>query len=128
LKPGILVERRVLQSCGRKPKSLHQEERVVIIQAIFDDVFEEALGFRVSSEHGGGHDTAKEERHSPALWHECNKEHVHEVYRTSRAYGGAACPTSSLDPFIRATSIHFAVLHIWLHHIVVGGGEETLPS
>jgi hypothetical protein len=22
--------------------------------------------------------------------------------------------------------MHFAVLHIWLHHIVIGGGEETL--
>jgi hypothetical protein len=42
-------------------KSLHQEEGVVVVQAIFYDVFEEALGFRVSSKHGGGHDTAKEE-------------------------------------------------------------------
>jgi hypothetical protein len=46
-------------------KSLHQEEGVIIVQAIFEDVFEEALGFRVSSKHGGGHGTAKEERHSP---------------------------------------------------------------
>jgi hypothetical protein len=107
-------------------KYLHQEEGVVVVQAIFDDVFEEALGFRVSSEHGGGHDTAKEERHSPPRWHESNKEHVHEVYRTSRAYGGAAGSTSSIDPFIRATSIHSTVLHIWLHHIVGGGGGETL--
>jgi hypothetical protein len=42
-------------------KSLLQEEGVIVIQAIFDNVFEEALGFRVSSEHGGGYDTAKEE-------------------------------------------------------------------
>jgi hypothetical protein len=41
-------------------KSLHQEEGVVIVQSIFDDVFEEALGFRVSSEHGGGHGTVEE--------------------------------------------------------------------
>jgi hypothetical protein len=108
-------------------KSLHQEEGVIVIQAIFDDIFEEALGFRVSSEHGGGHDTAKEERHSPPRWHEGNKEHVHEVYRTSKAYEGVARPTSSIDPFIRATSIHSVVLHIWLHHIVGGGGGgETL--
>jgi hypothetical protein len=46
-------------------KSLHQEEGVIVVQAIFDDVFEEALGLQVSSEHGGGHGTAKEERHSP---------------------------------------------------------------
>jgi hypothetical protein len=106
-------------------KSLHQEG-VIVVQAIFDDVFEEALGFRVSSEHGGGHGTAKEERHSPPWWHAGNREHVHEVYRTSKAYGGAACPTSSIDPFICATSIYSAVLHIWLHHIVGGGGEKTL--
>jgi hypothetical protein len=49
-------------------KSLQQEEGVVVVQAIFDAVFEEALGFRVSSEHGGGHGTAKEERHSPHRW------------------------------------------------------------
>jgi hypothetical protein len=107
-------------------KSLHQEEGFVVVQAIFDDVFKEALGFRVSSEHGGGHDTAKEERHFPPLWYESYKELVYEVYRTSRAYGGAARPTSSIDPFIRSTSIHSAVLHIWLHHLVGGGGEETL--
>jgi hypothetical protein len=40
-------------------KSLHQEDGVVIVQAISDDVFEEALSFRVFSEHGGGHGTAK---------------------------------------------------------------------
>jgi hypothetical protein len=107
-------------------KSLHQEEGVIVVQAIFNNVFEEALGFRVSSEHGGGHSTAKEERHSLPRWHESNKEHIHEVYQTSRAYGGAVRPTSTIDPFIRTTSIHSAVLHIWLHHIVGGGGEETL--
>jgi hypothetical protein len=42
-------------------KSLHQEEGVIVVQAIFDDVFEEALSFQVSLEHGGGHDTTKEE-------------------------------------------------------------------
>jgi hypothetical protein len=107
-------------------QSLLQEEGVIVVQAIFDNVFEEALGFLVSSEHGGGYGTAKEQRHSPPRWHESNKEHVHEVYRTSRAYGGAARPTSSIDPFIHTTSIHSAVLQIWLHHIVGGGGEETL--
>jgi hypothetical protein len=108
-------------------KSLHQEEGVIVVQAIFDGVFEEALGFRVSSEHGGGHDTAKEERHSPPRWHEGNKELIHEVYRTSRAYGRSARPTSLNDLFIRSTSVYSAVLLIWLHHHVEGGGgEETL--
>jgi hypothetical protein len=61
-------------------KSLHQEEGVVVVQAIFDEVFEEELGFRVSSKYGGGHDTAKEEQHSPPRWYEGHKELVHEVY------------------------------------------------
>jgi hypothetical protein len=109
-------------------KLIHQEEEVVVIQAVVDDVFEEAFGFRVSSKHGGGYGTTKEERHSPPRWHEGNKEHVHEVYRTSRAHGGAARSTSTIDPFDRATSIHFEIFLIWLHHIVGGGGEEALSS
>jgi hypothetical protein len=109
-------------------KFILQEEGVIVIQVVVNDVFEEALGFRVSSEHGGGYDTTEEERHSPPWWHEGNKEQVHEVYRTSRANGGAARSTSTIDPFIHATSIYSAVFHIWLHHIVRGGGEETLSS
>jgi hypothetical protein len=42
-------------------KSFQQEEGVIVVQAIFDDVFKEVLIFRVSSEHEGGHDTSKEE-------------------------------------------------------------------
>jgi hypothetical protein len=39
----------------------HQEEGIIVVQTIIDNLFEEALGFRVSSEYGGGHDTAEEE-------------------------------------------------------------------
>jgi hypothetical protein len=42
-------------------KSFHHEEGIIIIQAIINNLFEEALGFRVSSEHGGGHGTTEEE-------------------------------------------------------------------
>jgi hypothetical protein len=42
-------------------KSFHQEEGIIVVQAIIDNFFKEALGFRVSSEHGGGHDTTEEE-------------------------------------------------------------------
>jgi hypothetical protein len=42
-------------------KPFHQEKRIVVIQAIIDNIFEEALGFRVSSKYGGGHGTAEEE-------------------------------------------------------------------
>jgi hypothetical protein len=110
-------------------KSLLQEEGFIVIQAVVGDVFEEALGFRVSSEHGDGYDTTtKEERRSPPRWHEGNKEHVHEVYRTSRAHGGAARSTTMIDPFDRATSIHSDIFLIGLRHIVGGGGEEALSS
>jgi hypothetical protein len=109
-------------------KSLLQDEGFIVIHAVVDDVFEEALGFRVSSEHGDGYGTTKEERCSPIWWHEGNKEHVHEVYRTSRAHGGAARSTSTINLFDRATSIHFDIFLIWLHHIVRGGGEEALLS
>jgi hypothetical protein len=109
-------------------KSLLQEEGFIIIQVVVNDVFEEALGFRVSSEHGGGYGTTNEERRSRPWWYEGNKEHVHEVYRTSRAHGGAACSTSTIDPFNRATSIHSDIFLVWLHHIVGGGGEEALSS
>jgi hypothetical protein len=50
-------------------KSLHQEEGIIVVQAFIDNIFEEALGFRVSSEYGGGHDTAKEEQHSSPRRH-----------------------------------------------------------
>jgi hypothetical protein len=77
--------------------------------------FKEALGFRVSSEYGGGHDTV-EEGHTKL---------VYEVHRTSRTYGGAARPTSSLDMIIHSTSIRSAVLQIWIYHHDRGGGEEA---
>jgi hypothetical protein len=60
--------------------------------------------------------------------YEGHKELVHEVYRTSRTYGGAERPTLSIDPIIRSTSVHSTVLRICLHHLVGGKGEETLSS
>jgi hypothetical protein len=33
-----------------------------------------------------------------------------------------------IDLIIRSTSIHSAVLRIWLHHHVGGGREETFSS
>jgi hypothetical protein len=41
--------------------SFHQEEGIIVIQAIIENLFEGALGFRVSSVYGGGHGTAEEE-------------------------------------------------------------------
>jgi hypothetical protein len=51
----------VQQTCGRKLQAFCQEEGIIVIQAIIDKIFEEALSFRVSSEYGGGHGTSEEE-------------------------------------------------------------------
>jgi hypothetical protein len=93
-------------------KSFYQEEGIIIVEAIIDNLFEEALSFRVSSEHGGGHGTAEEERHSSPRWHEGHTKLVYEVHRTSKTYGGAARPNSSFKTIIRSTSICSAVLRI----------------
>jgi hypothetical protein len=45
-------------------KPFHQEEGIIVAQAFIDNLFEEALGFRVSSEYGRGHGTTEEERYS----------------------------------------------------------------
>jgi hypothetical protein len=63
--------------------SFHQEEGIIFVQAIIDNLFEEALGFRVSSEYGGGHGTPEEEQHSSPRWHEGHTKLVCEVHRTS---------------------------------------------
>jgi hypothetical protein len=108
-------------------KSFHQEEGIIVVQAIIDNLFEEALSFRVSSEYGGGYGTTEEERHSSARWVEGHRKLVYEVHRTSRTYGGAACPTSPLDTIIRSTSIRSVVLRIWTYHHDGGGEEARLP-
>jgi hypothetical protein len=97
-------------------KTFHQEEGIIVVQAIIDDLFEEVLGFRVSSEHGGGHSSAEEERYSSPRWDEGHTKLVYEIHRISRMYGGAAHPTSSLDTIIHSTSIHSMVFGIWICH------------
>jgi hypothetical protein len=103
-------------------KPFYQEEGIIVIQAIIDNLFKEALGFRVSLQYGG-HDTTEEELYSSPRWHEGHTKLVCEVHRTSRTYGGTACPTSLLDTIIRSTSIRSAVLRIWIYHHD-GGGEK----
>jgi hypothetical protein len=41
-------------------KTFHQKEGIIVVQAI-NNFFNEALGFRVSSEYGGRHGTTEEE-------------------------------------------------------------------
>jgi hypothetical protein len=89
-----------------------------------DNLFEEALSFRVSSEYGGGHGTTKEERHSSPWWDEGHTKLVYEVHRISRTYSGAARPTSPLDTTIRSTSTRSVVFR-WVNHHDEGGGEEA---
>jgi hypothetical protein len=68
-----------------------------------------------SSEYGGGHGTAEEVPYSSPRWDEGHTKLVDEVHRTSRIYGGAARPTSSLDTIIRSTSTRSVVFQ-WVYH------------
>jgi hypothetical protein len=108
-----------------KYKSFHQEEEIIVVQAIIDHLFEEALGFRVSSEYRGGHGATEEERHSSPWWHEGHTKLVYEVHQTSRTYEGAARPTSPLDTIVRSTSIHSMVFRVWVYHHDGARGEEA---
>jgi hypothetical protein len=58
--PGYLFVRESAATMEENYKSFHQEEGIIVVQAI-NNFFEEALGFRVFSEYGGGHGTAEEE-------------------------------------------------------------------
>jgi hypothetical protein len=59
--PGYLfVRERVLQP-WKKATSLFTKKKGSSLSKPIDNLFEEALGFRVSSEYGGGHSTAEEE-------------------------------------------------------------------
>jgi hypothetical protein len=104
-------------------KPFHQEEGIIVVEA-FDNLFEEALGFRVSSEYGGGHGTTEEEQYSSPWWHEGHTKLVYEVHRTSWMYGGAARPTSPLGTIFCSTSTRSVVFQ-WVYHHDRGGGEEA---
>jgi hypothetical protein len=103
--PGYLFVRESAATMEESYKPFLQKEGIIIVQAIIDNLFEEAFGFRVSSEYGGGHDTAEEERYSSPRWDEGHTKLVYEVHRISRTYGGAARPTSPLDTIVRSTSM-----------------------
>jgi hypothetical protein len=108
-------------------KSFHREEGIIVVQAFIDNLFEEALGFRISSKYGGGHDTTKEERYSSPRRDEGHTKLVYEVHRISRTYRGAACPTSPLNTIIRCTSTRSVVFQWVYHHDGGGGGEARSP-
>jgi hypothetical protein len=57
-KPRIYICEESAATMEQSYKPFHQEEGIIVVQA-FDNLFEEALGFRISSEYGG-HGTAEE--------------------------------------------------------------------
>jgi hypothetical protein len=118
--PIYLFVRESATTMEENYKSFHQEEGIIVVQAI-NSFFEEALGFRVSSEHRGGHDTTEEEEHSSPRWDEGHTKLVYEVHQTSRTYGGAARLTLPLDTIIRSTSTRSVVFQ-WVYHHDGGGG------
>jgi hypothetical protein len=125
--PRYIFVRESVATMEESYKPFHQEEGIIVVQAIIDNLFEEVLGFRVSSEHGGGHGTAEEEQYSSLRWHEGHTKIVYEVHRTSWMHGGAARPTSPLDTIIRSTSTRSVVFQWVYHHDGGGGGEARSP-
>jgi hypothetical protein len=113
--PGYIFVRESAATMEESYKPFRQEEGIIIVLAFIDNLFEEALGFRVSSGYGGGHGTAEEERYSSPRWHEGHTKLVYEVHRTSWMYRGAARPTSPLDTIIRSTST-CSVVFQWVYH------------
>jgi hypothetical protein len=122
--PGYIFVRESAATVWKKATSLFTNKKGSSLSKPSSTTFEEALGFRVSSEHGGGHGTTEKEQYSSPWWHEGHMKLIYKVHRTSRTYGGAARPTSSLDTIIRSTSIRSAVFRRVYHHDV-GGGEEA---
>jgi hypothetical protein len=126
--PRYLFVRENAATMEENYKSFHQEEGIIVVQAIIDNLFEKALGFRVSLEYGGGHGIAEEEQYSSPRWHEGHTKLVYEVHGTSRTYGGASHPTSPLDRIILSTSICSTIFRWVYHHDRGGGGEEAQSS
>jgi hypothetical protein len=69
------------------------------------DLFEEALGLRVSPKHGGRRGTTEEQQAAP-WWHEEYTKFIHAVHRAARTHGRATRSTMMLNSFIRSTTIH----------------------
>jgi hypothetical protein len=95
-----------------RPPFLYQE--YTIIEGAIIELFEEALGLRVSPNHGGRCGTI-EERHAAPWWHEEYTKFIHAVHRTARTHGRATCSTMLLNSFIRSTTIHSEAFQ-WIHH------------
>jgi hypothetical protein len=98
---------------------LHIED--MLIEGAITKLFEEALGLRVSPNHGGRCGTT-EERHAAPRWHEEYTKFIHVVHRTARTHGRATCSTMTPNLFIRSTTIHSEVFQ-WMYHEDRGGGE-----
>jgi hypothetical protein len=113
--PGYIFVRRVLQPWKKTTSLFTKKKGSSSSKPSTTNFFEEALGFRVSSEHGGGHGTAEEEPHSSPWWHQGHTKLVSEVHRTSWMYGGSARPTSPLDTIIRSTSTRSVVFRVWVY-------------
>jgi hypothetical protein len=123
--PGYIFVRESATTMLKKATSLFTKKKgSSSSKTSTTNFFEEALSFRVSSEHRGGHGTAEEEQHFSPRWHKDHMKLVYEVHRTSWMYGGAARPTSPLDTIIRSTST-CSVVFQWIYHHDGGGGEEA---
>jgi hypothetical protein len=92
----------------------------MIIEDTIIELSEEALDFLVSPKHGGRCGTTKEKDTAP-WWHEEYTKFVHAVHGTVRTHKGDTHSTTTLNSFIRSTTIHSEVFQ-WTHHEDGGGG------
>jgi hypothetical protein len=102
----------------------------MVIECTIIELFEEALGLRVSPKHGGRCGTT-EEQHAAPWWHEEYTKFIHVVHQTARTHGRATHSNMMLNSFIFPTSIHSEEFQ-WMYHKdeggVGGGGGEACSS
>src|SRR6185503_19208846 len=75
--------------------------------------FAEALGLRVSAEHGG-RQPRTEERHAAPWWDERPEKLLHEIHRRD------ATSSTVFDKVIRTTAIQAQEFRIWVYYHVEG--------
>jgi hypothetical protein len=103
---------------------LHLED--TIIEGSIIKLFKEALGLRVSSNHGGRCGTT-EEQHTTPRWHEEYTKFIHAVQQTTRTQRRATRSTIILNSFICSTTIHSEAFQ-WIHHENKEEEERLVPN
>lgn len=92
----------------------HREEKDAFINIRrIGKFFAEALGLRVSAEHGG-RQPRTEEQHIAPWWDERPEKLLHEIHRRD------ATSSTAFDKVIRTTTIQAQEFRIWVYYLVEG--------